>query len=245
MRVDALEPASLEAQLGGIAGRLTDIAGCVAAEAETATVTIRGMTDHAHRIASLAAALEAASSAMAASVHEQVETLARARTALDTNKPTIDALARSANGVAAVSAAVAQIARESRILSLNARVEAARAGDPGRAFAVVAAEMSTLTNRTKLATDEIGERATAIAHDVEAANLVVASHASLVVGQDELLAASSTSAMQQHETATQLASITAETADVVDTAAAAIGRVGANAVAVKLLARQIAKLAKS
>lgn len=235
---------SQTSQLDAIATRLTDIAGVVATEAETATAVIRGLTEQAHRIAALAAALEAASSDMEASVRAQAVTLAQAREALGVNKPTIDLLARSVAGVASVSASIAQIARESRILSLNARVEAARAGASGNAFAVVAAEMSTLTQRTKQATDEIGDRATSIARDVEAATAVVAAHADLVTGQDLLLAASTTSARQQHDTARELTTITADTAEVVDTAAAAIGRVGANAIAVRLLARQIARLAR-
>ncbi len=234
---------NLQAQLGGIAARLIDIAGCVAAEAETATAMVRGMSDHAQRLAALATALEDASSAMEAGVRQQSDTLADARAALSVNKPIIDALARSVEGVAAISATVAQIARESRVLSLNARIEAARAGLEGEAFGVVASEMSTLTGRTKRATDEINEQACVIARDVGAANAVVAAHTSLVVRQDDLLVASLAGARHQRDTATELVSITAQTSSTIDAAATAIGRVGANAVAVKLLARQISKLA--
>ena len=244
MRAQPIQAPNLADQLDGIAIRLTDIAGAVAAEAETATATIRGLTEQAHRIASLAAALELASSTLEAGVRAQAETLAEAREALGVNRPTIDLLAQSVSGVASVSSSIAQIARESRILSLNARVEAARAGAAGGAFAVVAAEMSTLTQRTKQATDLIGEKATSIARDVDAATAVVAAHADLVTSQGALLTASTTSARQQHETARELTAITADTAAVVDAAATAIGRVGANAIAVKLLARQVAKVAR-
>lgn len=58
----------------------------------------------------------------------------------------------------------------------------------------------------------------------------------LVTEQDDLLAASPESAGQQRQIASALAEITAET---VDTAASAIGRVAANAVTVKFLARQV------
>lgn len=235
----------LRAQLGAIAARLTDIAGCIASEAEAATAVVRGTTDQAHRIADLAAMLAETASAMEENARRQAETLAHARETLAINKPVIDALTRSAEGVASISASVSAIARESQMLSLNARIEAARSGDAGRAFAVVAAEMSALTGRTKQATDDIGARAAAISRDVGAADEVVAAHEAMAVEQDKLLSASLDQAQRQHETAAELAKITADTADTADRTAVAIGRVGANAVAAKMLARQIAKLART
>ena len=234
----------LRAQLGAMAARLTDIAGCVASEAEAATAVVRGTAEQSHRIADLAAMLAEAASAIEESARRQAETLAHVRAGLAINKPVIDALTRSAEGVASISADVSVIARESQMLSFNARIEAARAGDAGRTFAVVAAEMSALTGRTKQATDDIGVRASAIARDVGAADEVVAAHEALTVEQDKLLSASLGQAMRQREAAVELAMITADTADAADRTATAIGRVGANAVAVKILARQLAKLAR-
>lgn len=230
-------------QLCNIATRLLDIAGCVATEAENATAMIRGVTDHATRVASLASALEAAANEVEASVRRQVAALAEARTHLAAKKPIIEQLAQSVEGVAAISATIAGIAAESRMLSLNARIEAARSGAEGGAFAAISAEMSTLTTRTALANASIGERSLRIAETVTAADDVAAAHGALVQDQDHLLAASLQSAGQQRQIASELAHITADTAGTVDRAASAIGRVGANAVAAKVLARQISKLA--
>ena len=237
--------AELEAQLSGIAAHMVDIAGCVAAEAETATAVVRSMTEQAARVASLAAILEGAANVMETGVRQQSDALALARTALSTNKPVVDALAQSADGVASISAIISRIAQESRTLSFNARIEAARASVGASAFAVIATEMSTLTSRTKSATDEIGKRALAIARDVNAANEIVAAHGTLVIEQDDLLVTSLGSATQQRDTAVELAAITAEMAGTVERTASAIGRLGANAVAVKMLARQLSKLAAS
>lgn len=234
----------LAAQLDSIAVRLVDIAACVAAEAETATAVVRGMTDQASRVASLAATLEAAAGVMEASVRQQAQALGAARAALATNKPVIDALEQSVAGVAAISATIASIARESRILSLNARIEAARAGTTGTAFAVVATEMSSLARGTKCATDQIGASASAIADDVGAANAMVGAYQTLVTEQDALLDQSLDHAARQRDTARQLATITAETVGTVDQAATAIGRVGAHAIAMKVLARQLSRLSQ-
>lgn len=246
MTVEETTSASeIDAQLSSIAGRLLDIAGCVASEAETATAVIRGMADHAVRIASLAAALEAAANESETGVRRQAEMLAKAREQLAANKPTIDALAQSVEGVSAISATIAQIAKESRMLSLNARIEAARSGSQGGAFAAISTEMAVLTARTATANAIIGERSSVIARDVGAASDVVAAHAALVTEQDDLLTAGLESAGQQRCIASELAEITADTAGIVDMAAAAIGRVGANAVAAKILARQITKCAQA
>lgn len=243
MTVDGAAGVGIDGQLGAIAARLLDIAGCVASESEAATSVIRGMAGQASRIAHLAAALEEAASIMEASVRQQAESLAQARVTLLANKPTIDAMARSVEGVASISTAIAQIARESRTLSLNARIEAARVGGHDGAFAAISTEMSTLTNRTIAANAAIGERSLVIARDVLAANEVVAAHDALVIEQDDLLAASRDGAGRQRAIAIELAGITADSSGTVDLAASAIGRVGANAVAVKMLARQVAKLA--
>jgi methyl-accepting chemotaxis protein len=70
---------------------------------------------------------------------------------------TVQALGRSSEQIGAITRVIEQIADQTELLSLNAAIEAARAGRHGRTFAVVAQEVQRLAERTAQATSEIGK----------------------------------------------------------------------------------------
>lgn len=87
-------------------------------------------------------------------VDEAVEVIGRAKDQADGVARNILELAEQANAVGDITALIDDLAEQTNVLALNAAIEATRAGEHGKGFSVVAAEVKSLAEQSRRATAE-------------------------------------------------------------------------------------------
>lgn len=95
-------------------------------------------------------------------VEKVVESITMADNHAIALKEGMASLGRQADGIGQIINVINDIADQTNLLALNAAIEAARAGEAGRGFAVVADEVRKLAEKTMQATREVGEEITGI-----------------------------------------------------------------------------------
>jgi methyl-accepting chemotaxis protein len=168
---------SLGVEVADIAGHLEDLSNRVSSQAaqfeelhqSTETmVSANGDIDRAareaQRAASTASAEIAESRTLAGGTVEHIGRLTAAVARIHERLASFGPVLKQ---ITAVATAIEGIAKQTRLLSLNAGIEAARAGEAGRGFAVVAAEVKTLAEETRTATVRITGTVRSLAEQIE------------------------------------------------------------------------------
>jgi methyl-accepting chemotaxis protein len=148
--------------LVGTARSMTSVSAEAQREAGAASGVSRSAAEHVSTVGEAAGQLDGAISEIGAQVQQSSKISHDAVTQIREASAIVRTLSAASADIGKVVQLIQAIAEQTNLLALNATIEAARAGEAGKGFAVVASEVKQLATQTSKATEEISGRIHAV-----------------------------------------------------------------------------------
>jgi methyl-accepting chemotaxis protein len=169
-------------QLNAAAEGMRHNAETAATQADEVVASASAVATSVDTVATGSSQMESAIREIAHNATEAARVAGQAVSVAENTTKTVGKLGDSSQEIATVIKLINGIAEQTNLLALNATIEAARAGEAGKGFAVVASEVKELAQETARATEDISKRVEAIQADTAGAVDAI-SQISTVIGE--------------------------------------------------------------
>ena len=219
---DSVDAAAQE--LVSTARSMQSVSDAARDEADQASQVSKVATDQAATVGQATSQLDGAVNEISSRVHELSKISQNAVTQIREAGSIVRTLSEASAEIGKVVSLIQAIAEQTNLLALNATIEAARAGEAGRGFAVVASEVKSLATQTAKATEEISGRINAVVGATEQAVAAIDGVDKTIARVNEIASTIAAAVEEQGATTSEIARAIGQTAQQTESLAASLGR---------------------
>jgi len=190
--------ADVVSRLGNSADTMHNNAEATNRESSSVASISEQTSSNVQTVASATEELNASSSEIGRQIENTNRTAEAANNEAQQTNHVIQGLSGSAGKIGEVVSIIQDIAEQTNLLALNATIEAARAGEAGKGFAVVASEVKNLANQTARATQEVSQQINSIQSQTNDAVSAIEGITTTIANMREASSAIAAAVEEQH-----------------------------------------------